>query len=39
LKERWTEGQKYWDEDEEDVSGYWMALRKREDTGNGKRKH
>jgi hypothetical protein len=27
-------------EDEgEDVSSYWMTLRKREDTGNWKRKH
>jgi hypothetical protein len=24
---------------EEDVSSYWMTLRKSEDTGNGKRKH
>jgi len=29
-----------WQEDEEEgVSGYWMTLRKREDTGNWKRKH
>ena len=33
------EGQKWWDEEEEDVSGYWVALRKREDTGNGKAKY
>jgi hypothetical protein len=25
--------------EEEDVSGYWVALRRREDTGNGNRKH
>jgi hypothetical protein len=38
LKERWTEGQKYWDEEEEDVSGYWVALRRRGDIVNGKGK-
>jgi hypothetical protein len=35
LKERYE-----WREDEEvDVSSYWITLRKREDTGNEKRKH
>jgi hypothetical protein len=27
------------DEEKEDVSSYWMTLRKRGDTGNGKKKH
>jgi hypothetical protein len=34
LKESWREGQKFWDDEEEDVSSYWIALRKRKDTGN-----
>jgi hypothetical protein len=25
--------------EEEDVSSYWMTVRKREDTGSGKREH
>jgi hypothetical protein len=33
LKERYKEG-----EEEEEVSSYWMTLRKREVTGNAKRK-
>jgi hypothetical protein len=28
-----------WEDEEEDVSSYWMTLRKQEDTGNLKRKH
>jgi hypothetical protein len=28
------EGYKCWKDEEEDVSSYWMALRKRENTGN-----
>jgi hypothetical protein len=36
LKERQKERE---EEKEEDVSSYWMTLRKRETTGNGKRKH
>ena len=27
------------EDEEEDVSNYWMTLRKREDNGNSKRKH
>jgi hypothetical protein len=34
LEERWK-GR----EDEEDVSSYWIILRKRDDTGIEKRKH
>jgi hypothetical protein len=35
LEERW----KRWEEEEEDVGGYWIILNKREDTGTLKRKH
>jgi hypothetical protein len=35
LKERW----KCREEEKEDVSSYWMTLRKQEDTENRKRKH
>jgi len=34
MKEWWK-----WQEDEEDVSIYWMTVRQREDTGNWRRKH
>jgi hypothetical protein len=34
------EGQKLWDKENEDVSGYWVALMKRENTWKGgKMKH
>jgi len=33
LKKRYKEG-----EEEEEVGSYWITLRKREDTGNAKRK-
>jgi hypothetical protein len=29
LEEKQREGQKGWDYDEEDVSSYWMTLRKK----------
>jgi hypothetical protein len=29
----------WWDSEEEDVSCYWMTLRKRVDIGNWKREH
>jgi hypothetical protein len=32
-------GYKWWEEEKEDVSSYWMTLRKREDKGNWKWKH
>ena len=32
-------GYKLREDEEEDVSSYWMNVRKREDTGNWKRKH
>jgi hypothetical protein len=35
LKERW----KGREDDEEGLSSYWMNVRKKEDTVNGKRKH
>jgi len=34
LKEREGTGYKRLADEEQDVSGYWMTLRKREDTGN-----
>jgi hypothetical protein len=34
LKEKYKEGNKCRDEEEEDVTGYWMNLRKQEDTVN-----
>jgi hypothetical protein len=37
LKERQKEGYKLREDEEEDVSSYWMNVRKREDTGNWKR--
>jgi hypothetical protein len=39
LNEREREGLKRLEDEEEDVSNYWMTSRKREDTGNRKRKH
>jgi len=33
VKEIQREGQK-WEDEEEDVSSYWMTLRKRQDIGN-----
>jgi hypothetical protein len=35
IKEKWKEGEN----EEEGVSIYWMTLRKRKDTKNGKRKY
>jgi hypothetical protein len=34
LKERYREGQKRKEDKEEDVSSYWMTLRKRVGSGN-----
>ena len=34
LKERYREGQKWREDEDEDVSSYWMTLKKREGTGN-----
>jgi hypothetical protein len=34
FKETKKERYKGWEEDEEDVSNYWMVLRKGEDAGN-----
>jgi hypothetical protein len=34
LKGRWREGEKLWEEEEEDISSYWMTSKKREDNGN-----
>ena len=43
LEERYREGQKWQEDDdegeEEDVSSYWMTLRKREGTVHWKKKH
>ena len=39
LKERENEGWKWWEGKEEDVSSYWITLRKLEDIVNWKRKH
>jgi len=36
LKESWRKGYE-WGGGEEDISSYWMTLRKREDTGSRKR--
>ena len=35
MEGRW----KWWEDEKEDVSSYWMTLRKRQDTGSWKRKH
>jgi hypothetical protein len=32
-------GYKRWDDEEEELSSYWMTSMKGEDTGNCKRKH
>jgi len=34
LTGRWREGEKLWEEKEEDISSYWMTSKKREDTEN-----
>jgi len=34
LKKKWKE----WEDKEEDISSYWLSLRKGEDTGSLKRK-
>jgi hypothetical protein len=39
LKDRYRERQKCQEDDREEVSSYWMILRKRVDTANLKRKH
>jgi len=39
LKERWREGQKSQEDEEEDVRSYWTTLRRGKDSGNSKRKH
>jgi hypothetical protein len=33
VTEEKMEGKPWWEDDEEDVRSYWMALRKGEDTG------
>jgi hypothetical protein len=33
LNERWKERQKEKEDEEENVTSYWITLRKREDTG------
>jgi hypothetical protein len=38
LKERFKVGYKWQDDEEEDVSSYWMILRQHEDIGNGEKK-
>ena len=37
MKERYKETHKGREDEEEDVSSFWVTLRKREDTGIGKR--
>ena len=39
LKERYKKGQKWREDEEEEVSNYWTILRKREDIGIWKKKH
>jgi hypothetical protein len=34
LKGRWREGERLWEEEEEDISSHWMTSKKREDTEN-----
>jgi len=38
-KERYKKGRKWREYEEKYVSSYWITLRKRDDNGNGKRKH
>ena len=39
LKGREKEEWKWWEDEEEDLSSYWMTLMKRKDTGNWTREH
>jgi hypothetical protein len=39
LLKHLIEWKKGWKHEEEDISSYWMTLRKRKDSGNLKRKH
>jgi len=34
LEERWREGKKRWEKEEEDISSFCMTLSEREDAGN-----
>jgi hypothetical protein len=34
LRDKQREGEQLWEDEEEDVSSYWLTLRKREGTGN-----
>ena len=34
LKGRWREGERLWEEEEEDINSYWMTSKKKEDTEN-----